>query len=135
MNIGVEKKASKLTLTIPHERLDLTIPEDIVEEVGRIYDYDKIKESVPKKKKGGVINTHFYYVEKIKDALILQGFSEVYLYTFRDKGIVEVEKPLASDKKVLRENLSNGMKECLEFNILNEYKYTSENPCKIKASF
>ena len=36
LSINVTEKGSELTLTIPSHRLDLTIPEDIVEEIGRI---------------------------------------------------------------------------------------------------
>lgn len=116
--IGVEN--NNWTLTIPHERLDLVIPEDIVEEVGRIYGYDKIKGILPPSiSKTPSVLPAFYVAEKIKNVLASVGFSEVMLYTFVPKGDVEIAKPLASDKGFARTNLSENMMSCLERNALN----------------
>ena len=45
------------------------------------------------------------------------GFSEVYTYAFVDKGEVEIENPLASDKNFLRASLKDGIKKSLDFNL------------------
>lgn len=108
------------TLTIPYKRLDLVIKEDIVEEVGRIYGYDHIVGILPPKlPKPPLLNSTFYFSEKIKNILIDQGFSEVSLYTLVEKGEVETLKPLAKDKAFARPDLSLGMGTCLERNALN----------------
>ncbi|MFA6295014.1 MAG: phenylalanine--tRNA ligase subunit beta [Candidatus Paceibacterota bacterium] len=107
-------------LTIPYERLDLNIKEDIVEEVGRIYGYDKIKGILPPVTKNKVEVLPIYYIsEKIKNILADQGFSEVSLYTLVEKGEIETAKPLAKDKAFARTNLADGMFSCLEKNALN----------------
>ncbi|MBX4210441.1 hypothetical protein KW783_00515 [Candidatus Parcubacteria bacterium] len=118
MDIGVSESKGELVLTIPSYRNDLKIPVDIAEEVGRIYDYEKIPSRVFPNSKAP-INKTFYYIEKIKDVLVGEGFSEVYLYSIKNKGEIEIENPLASDKDHLRANLTDGLKEALEFNVKN----------------
>lgn len=120
LKIAVEEKGSELSLTIPHHRFDLRIPEDVVEEVGRIYGYDKIqgtKQVISTSK----VPAHpgFYGAEHIKNCLAGLGFSEAYLYAFVPKGDIEVAYPLASDKKALRTNLSDGMQKALDMNARN----------------
>ncbi len=120
MGIKVEPKAGNLSLTIPPHRLDLVIPEDIVEEVGRIYGYDKVKGTLPSKIKDNVnVTKRYYFAEKIKDALVQNGFSETYLYSLVNKGDIETAYPLARDKAFLRKNLSDNIAKALETNARN----------------
>lgn len=109
-----------LNLKIPFERLDLASREDVVEEVGRIYGYDKVKGILPPKSSGDIKNSNsFYTAEKIKNILVDLGFSEVSLYTLVEKGDIEIAKPLAKDKAFLRTNLSDNMSACVAKNALN----------------
>jgi len=109
------------TLTIPYERLDLVIKDDVVEEIGRVYGYDHVKGILPPVE--GVKNVSilplFYFGERVKNILTALGFSEVSLYSLVGKGEIEVAKPLARDKAFARMNLADGMKACLERNSLN----------------
>lgn len=101
-------------------RLDLTLKENIVEEVGRIYGYDKILPvPLPESDIKPKINKLFYYTSKISDILVGEGFSEIKTYSFRNKGKLEVQNPIALDKSFLRENLSEGVKESFKQNIYN----------------
>jgi len=107
------------TVKIPSERLDLKIKADLIEEIGRVYGYEKIKAVVPKKEGEVKINKEFYYIIKIKNILISLGFSEVYNYSFVEKGEVEIKNPISSDKKFLRTNLIDSLKKNLELNKKN----------------
>lgn len=108
------------TVTIPAERKDIKIKADLIEEVGRIYGYENIKAAFPEKaERAPRVNKKFYYTNKIKNFLAGEGFSEVYTYTFRDNGEVEIEKPFASDKNFLRTDLRGGLLKSLEQNIKN----------------
>jgi len=122
IGISVKESGAIWNLTIPYERLDITIREDIVEEVGRIYGYDKVVGTLPPKEadnpKNGILPI-FFISELIKSTLIDLGFSEVSLYSLVENGHVETAKPLARDKAFARSELSKGMIECVERNILN----------------
>ena len=109
----------KMTVSVPHHRLDLRIPADIAEEVGRLYGYDKIPAPVPPTRTLDAVNTTFYYSEKIKNILLAEGFSEVYGYSLVPKGDYDVAKPLASDKGALRTDLATGLADSLKMNVLN----------------
>ncbi len=119
-SIEVAEKGNDLELTIPFHRLDLMLPEDVVEEVGRLYGYEKIA-GTPQKSTASDVPSHpaFYATEYIKNILLTQNFSEAYLYAFTHKGDIEVAYPLASDKKALRTNLSDGMLKTLDMNARN----------------
>lgn len=99
---------------VPFERLDLRIAEDMIEEIGRLYGYDKIpSRSVDELDFTPEINKFFAAIQKIKNYFIEQGFTEIMNYSFVNKGNVELRNPLASDKKSLRKNLATQMKESL----------------------
>ncbi len=107
-------------ITIPSWRGDLSIPQDIVEEVGRIYGYDKIPaQQLPATSFRPKATKHFYYENSIKDILTSLGFSEVITYIFGANGELQLEKSLASDKSFLRSSLADGIKNSLELNARN----------------
>ena len=99
-------------------RLDLNIEEDMAEEIGRIIGYDRVLGSVPQiefKTKG---NETYAKISLARNKLLDDGYSEVMTYVFCDKGEVEVMQS-ASDKKFLRTNLTDGVKESLKLNKTN----------------
>ncbi|MCK5591831.1 MAG: hypothetical protein KAI72_07735, partial [Candidatus Pacebacteria bacterium] len=111
---------TEFNINIPCERLDLRIAEDIVEEIGRVYGYDNIPESLP----GDMdfspkVNKLFYYIGAVRNTLIDEGFSEVETYTFTDNGELEIENPLAIDKNFARAGLSEKLSLALELNAKN----------------
>ncbi|MBL7045000.1 MAG: hypothetical protein ISR98_00150 [Parcubacteria group bacterium] len=115
-----EVNGEEFVVNPPIERTDLKIKIDIIEEVGRIYGYKNIEATLPEKpEKTPKINKKFYYSTKIKNFLAEEGFSEVYTYTFRSSGEIEMIKPFASDKNFLRTDLREGLKKSLEQNNKN----------------
>lgn len=79
----VVENSNKLSVTIPHHRVDITHDVDLVEEIGRIYGYDNIPSTLPEGKTT-VGNATFEQrlVNDLKDALAAQGVSEVLTYPF-----------------------------------------------------
>jgi phenylalanyl-tRNA synthetase beta subunit len=71
---------------------------------------------LPKLDVGVGIDKSFSYKEKIRRILYEEGFSEVINYSFVPEGEIELLNPMSPEKKYLRTNLSEQMKECLEFN-------------------
>ncbi len=108
---------NRFAVTVPAERLDLRIKEDIIEEIGRVYGYEKI---APVKPILGefkpTVNKTFYYADMIRRILTEDGFSEISTYAFTDSGDIEMENPIASDKKFLRRDLSGNMIKALDLN-------------------
>jgi phenylalanyl-tRNA synthetase beta subunit len=106
-------------VTIPHERLDIRIKEDLIEEVGRVMGLSAIKAVLPSLKRIGVPNKRLFYENKIKNILHAQGFSEIMTYSFGNTGEVSIVKGLASDKEKLRSTLSGGVLQAFQMNMLN----------------
>ena len=105
-------------ITVPTMRLDLTIEEDMAEEIGRIMGYDKVKGNIPKINFEPKVNETYAKIQKARAYLLSQGYSEVMTYAFRDKGDIEVMQS-ASDKKFLRTNLADDLAESLKLNKIN----------------
>lgn len=108
----------EFTMVIPPTRLDISIEEDIAEEIGRVLGYDKVKPKIPNINFNPSINDAYQNILTARSKLLEDGYSEVMTYVFRDNGEVEVLAS-ASDKKFLRKNLADGLSESLKLNKLN----------------
>ena len=105
---------------VPTVRTDVNIFEDLVEEVTRLYDYNKIPSKTPFI---GMEPAREDATLKVKDrirlSLVGTGFSEVYNYSFSSEGkesSYELENPAAPDKRFLRDQLKGGLQDNLKDN-------------------
>ncbi len=114
--VSVDKTAEGLVCIGPWERNDLIIEVDFIEEIGRVYGFDKIKSVIPKAMPMTKINRRHYYSEQVREMLVNLGFSEVITSSFRNKDEVILRNALASDKEYMRSNLTNNIKEVLDKN-------------------
>jgi len=115
----VEVKHQQALFEIPTFRLDITIPEDLIEEIGRIYGYQKIPSTfpisilIPPKR-----NLEIFWEDLSKNILKEAGFSEVYNYSFisekdisiyqlnhHKSALIEIENPTSADFQYLRPSL------------------------------
>lgn len=110
-------EGDSITVTPPFERDDLVIPEDLVEEIGRIYGLGHIVSIPPTVGAVPEINVRHFYSEKIRSTLMALGFSEVYTSSFRNKDVVKLENALATDKGYLRSSLVENLREARTLNI------------------
>lgn len=118
-NIGaqiVAESTEKLTAVSPWERTDLLIAEDYIEEVGRLHGLDKIASVLPELGVALEVSKTQYYAEKIRQALLELGFSEVITSSFQKKGDLQLRNSLASDKSYMRSNLTKNITATLDKN-------------------
>ncbi len=104
-------------ITIPEDRLDLNIWQDIAEEVGRIYGYQNIEdkfptEAFPLPAKNILKNK----INLISDILRNEGFFEVYNRSIVMEGEIKLKNSLNSLATCLRDNLLDGLKKKVEKN-------------------
>jgi len=110
----------RFVVTVPSERLDLRIKEDLIEEVGRIHGYyDMESKAIDIAQVTPEIHKKSHYGNVVRNFFVERGFFEVVTYVFQEQGSVELENPIASDKKYLRQNLTKGMEDVLSRNIKN----------------
>jgi len=121
-----------ILVEVPTFRLDINIPEDLIEEIGRIYGYEKIPASfpivslIPPKR-----NLDIFWEDITKNILKEAGFSEVYNYSFitekdrkifDDHELIEIENPTSSDFQYLRPSLIPNLLK----NVQRNQKYLKE---------
>jgi len=85
LNFGIKEKRDRLEVSIPSYRStgDISIPEDLIEEISRIYGYDNIEIKAPKIKLSANYQDKILGLEKkLKDFVSLAlGYNEVYNYS------------------------------------------------------
>lgn len=121
LEMGVVEEDGNFKVTPPLARLDLTLKEDLTEEIGRIYGYENIAtEPFAVSEVESEINKTVFYTNKLRRELVEEGYSEVQTYSFVDSGEVELMNPLASDKNYLRASMLPKLKEAYELNNKNK---------------
>lgn len=79
----VDQNDSELQIEAPYWRADIHIPEDIVEEIGRINGFDSIEPVLPPRDFAAVRPTNFDELRStIRDILVRAGGNEVLTYSF-----------------------------------------------------
>ncbi|MDD5569343.1 MAG: phenylalanine--tRNA ligase subunit beta [Candidatus Pacebacteria bacterium] len=108
------KTKEALTLQIPAYRQDITIPENLIEEAGRIYGYEKISHELPIGYLAPVArNIDLFWQNYARDIFKSVDYLETYNYSFvsdLEKDIFSadlrrIENPVNSDFKYLRNSL------------------------------
>jgi phenylalanyl-tRNA synthetase beta chain len=86
----VEATGEKLKVTAPFWRTDIEIPEDIVEEVGRLYGYDKLPLELPRRDlTPAKINETLAFKSRLREILAKAGANEVLNYSFVHGNLLE----------------------------------------------
>jgi len=72
-----------LTITAPFWRTDIEIPEDIVEEIGRLYGFDHLPLDLPiRTLTPAAKNTMLTFKQQLRSSLVKAGANEVLTYSF-----------------------------------------------------
>lgn len=109
----------EITAVGPFERNDLIIPEDFIEEIGRVHGLDKVVSVVPAAIPLVEVNRRQYYTEAIRQALLQIGFSEVITSSFTNKADIQLQNALASDKSYVRKSLRKNITGVLDANFVH----------------
>lgn len=121
LGLAYKEEAGVFEVQPPLERLDLTIAEDLVEEVGRIIGYDKvIAVPLPAPDKVPNVNSNFFAAEHAREELVQKGYSEVLTSVFADKGERVVLNKVDGVRPYLRSTLLPGLEEAFKKNIPNK---------------
>jgi len=115
-------------ITPPSFRFDLSIEEDLVEEVIRIYGYNNIPALTPTSQdKMTALPNNKKSIFSVKSVLGNLGYNEVVSYSFIDKeieerlhsnlDIIQLQNPIASQMNVMRSKLWGSHIEALIYNL------------------
>lgn len=113
LGFAYKRTENDFTVDPPFERRDLTISQNLVEEVGRIWGYDKLPSLQLPPIEGAPDQSRFRGIERMKDQLVEEGFIEVSTQSFAKKGDIKLANPLDTDKPYLRASLEENLKDAL----------------------
>lgn len=83
------KLSSAYEATVPDWRNDVTIPDDLSEEVARIFGFDKIPSTLPKGNQQGRQSAAQNFIDKIKDILTGLGMCEELSFAFTSEAMFD----------------------------------------------
>lgn len=86
----VKARGTTFVVTPPKDRMDLTIPEDLIEEVGRLIGYDVRHQALP----GALLipadtPDQYRWADKARDVLVAEGLVEVMRYSFVSEALMK----------------------------------------------
>lgn len=129
LEIKTEEKNSLIYCTIPYFRTDLSIQEDIVEEIGRLYGFYNLKptpifapNTIGRKSKKRI------FEDKIKSILLNLGLYEITTYSFiggniigktlmNTQNTVKILNPLGEEFSIMRKSLISNVIDVLSKNL------------------
>ena len=121
-------------VTVPYWRLDINIEEDLIEEVARMYGYEKIEgTSLPGEKAIELDQSFYEFIYNLKVALKGTGLTEVETYSFYCSQVIEnlqlnpenllrIANPISTETEYMRDNLWPNLLEVTAKNIRNGIK-------------
>lgn len=131
LKFETDEKENDALVTVPTRRRDISIKEDLVEEVGRIYGVDKIEGKLPmvQMKMGSVDKT----IRKIRHKMCDLGLNETLTYVLiNDKDVkkfttdkfeeLKLLDPITEERNTLRYSLIPSLYKVYEYNKARENK-------------
>ena len=131
LEIKVEGSGDVMTVTGPSVRQDLVQEEDYIEEIARMYGYDKLPVTMPKSNNEAGVPYGWQLRDLIRDSLCAMGLNEIQTYSFVspksvdnvriaedswERAFVQIINPLGEENSVMRTILTPNMLEVLARN-------------------
>ena len=129
LGFEVDQQADTLICTPPSYRFDMSIKEDLIEEIARIYGYDNIPSVLPHLQVSMDYDDTADLTHEMKLALVDNGYMEAISFSFSDakieallddKALGEVlalANPISSDLAVMRRTLLSSLLPCVQYNL------------------
>lgn len=122
----------EITVTAPTRRGDITIPEDLVEEVARLYGYDNIPKTLPNAS-GTVGKLSEYQAKRRAVRRYLEGAglyqaityaltspAKAQAFALEVKDTVKLSMPMSEERSVLRQSIVPQLLEVLKYNVARQ---------------
>lgn len=128
LGFGLTGSADSFTVSVPKRRWDISIQADLVEEIARIYGYDKLPSTLPSTAgTAGELTTTQALRRQVQTLAEGAGLTEVisYALTTTEKAtqftpnptqLTELMWPMTQDRAVLRQNMVAGMLDIISYN-------------------
>ncbi|HVT01037.1 MAG TPA: hypothetical protein VHE53_02265, partial [Patescibacteria group bacterium] len=128
LGFKVTTKEDLLKVEVPSWRVDdVSLPEDIIEEVARVYGYFKLPSILPYQTEQtpySRANDQFYWEQRAREALKYWGFTELFTYPMVSESMLEgptteavsIKNPLSEDNVHMRRTLVPSLLEAVREN-------------------
>lgn len=126
LEIQTKIENDTLIATPPSHRFDISIGEDLVEEIARIYGYDNITNQLPSFSANLFDNATQNHLHDIKMTLVNQGYFEAISFSFSDakieklfatNDVLALANPISQDLAVMRSTLLSSLLPCVQHNL------------------
>ncbi|WP_440826044.1 phenylalanine--tRNA ligase subunit beta [Psychrobacter cryohalolentis] len=129
LGFEVEQQADSLICTPPSYRFDMSIREDLIEEIARIYGYDNIPSILPHLQVSMDYDDTADLTHEMKLSLVDNGYMEAISFSFSDAKIeallddealgevLALANPISSDLAVMRRTLLSSLLPCVQYNL------------------
>jgi len=125
----VTQQSDALVCTPPSYRFDMSIREDLIEEIARIYGYDNIPSVLPHLQVSMDYDDTADLTHQMKLALVDNGYMEAISFSFSDAKleallddealgeVLALANPISSDLAVMRRTLLSSLLPCVQYNL------------------
>ena len=121
------KAMGEWTVVPPSHRYDMTIYQDLIEEVARIHGYDNIQMSLPVIDVKLAKHQDQFELPQLRQTLVTLGYQEAISFSFADLKLekqlnpsvnpLALANPISSDLAVMRSTLLSSLIPCVQYNI------------------
>ncbi|MDH5358168.1 MAG: phenylalanine--tRNA ligase subunit beta [Gammaproteobacteria bacterium] len=134
LGLTVEANEQGWQVTVPSFRFDLAIEVDLIEELGRLYGYDRLPQTRPQ---GTVLTADIsektLATHRLQALLVDRGYQEAITYSFVDPAIqqhlaiegesaIALANPISTDLSVMRTSLWPGLIQALVYNLNRQHE-------------
>ncbi len=129
LGFEVEQQNDALICKPPSYRFDMSIKEDLIEEIARIYGYDNIPSVLPYLQVSMDYDDTADLTHGMKLALVDNGYMEAISFSFSDAKleallddealgeVLALANPISSDLAVMRRTLLSSLLPCVQYNL------------------
>jgi len=129
LGFDVTQQSDALVCTPPSYRFDMSIREDLIEEIARIYGYDNIPSVLPHLQVSMDYDDTADLTHQMKLALVDNGYMEAISFSFSDAKleallddealgeVLALANPISSDLAVMRRTLLSSLLPCVQYNL------------------
>ncbi len=128
LGLGVEEVAAgEWSVSVPSYRFDIAIEADLVEELARIYGYNRLPVCAPTATlTPKPANEAKVSIKSLRRVLLARGYNEAITYSFVDPKMqayfdtsdqgIELANPISADMSLMRTSLWPGLAQALQYN-------------------
>ncbi len=128
MEVITQESGRRWTVIAPRHRFDIAIEQDLIEELARLYGYDRLPTRSPRGDlKVTATPETALDIRRVRRALMARGYQEVVTYSFVDPALqalldplhapLALANPISADMGVMRTTLWTGLLSTARFNL------------------